>query len=94
MKATGIVRKVDDLGRLVIPMETRKTLGIGVGEPMEFFVEGDVIVLKKYDTTDSVAELLKKMEMEISLKEGFMATEKLHGLLQKVQEMREIINEP
>lgn len=94
MKATGIVRKVDDLGRLVIPMETRKTLGIGVGEPMEFFVEGDVIVLKKYDTTDSVAELLKKMEMEICLKEGFMAPEKLHGLLQKVQEMREIINVP
>ena len=78
----------------MIPMETRKTLGIGVGEPMEFFVEGDVIVLKKYDTTDSVAELLKKMEMEICLKEGFMATEKLHGLLQKVQEMREIINVP
>lgn len=48
MKATGIVRKIDELGRLVIPMELRKTMKIGEKDPMEIFVSGDVIMLKKY----------------------------------------------
>ncbi|MGM0419624.1 MAG: AbrB/MazE/SpoVT family DNA-binding domain-containing protein [Bacillota bacterium] len=48
MKSTGIVRKVDDLGRMVIPIELRKTMNIDKKDPMEIFVEGDKIVLKKY----------------------------------------------
>lgn len=48
MKATGIVRKVDELGRVVIPMELRKTLGIGEKDPLEIFVNGDTVVLRKY----------------------------------------------
>lgn len=48
MKSTGIVRHIDPLGRLVLPMELRKTLGIAQGDAMEIFVEGDKIVLAKY----------------------------------------------
>ena len=48
LKSTGIVRKVDDLGRVVIPRELRRTLGIEQGDPLEIFVDGDRIVLKKY----------------------------------------------
>jgi len=48
MKATGIVRQVDPLGRVVIPMELRKTMGIGEGTPMEIFVDGERIILQKY----------------------------------------------
>ncbi len=48
MKSTGIVRKVDELGRIVIPIEMRRTLGIGEREPLEIFVDQDSIVLKKY----------------------------------------------
>ncbi|GED35062.1 AbrB/MazE/SpoVT family DNA-binding domain-containing protein [Brevibacillus centrosporus] len=48
MKATGIVRRVDDLGRVVIPMELRKTFGIKESDSMEIFVEGNAIVLRKY----------------------------------------------
>lgn len=48
MKATGIVRRLDNLGRVVLPMELRRTLGINEGDPMEVFVDGDRIVLKKY----------------------------------------------
>ena len=49
MKATGIVRRIDDLGRVVIPKEIRRTLRIREGDPLEIFVdrEGEVI-LKKY----------------------------------------------
>lgn len=48
MKATGIVRKVDELGRIVIPMELRKTLNIAIKDPMEIYVDGESIILKKY----------------------------------------------
>lgn len=48
MKATGIVRKVDELGRVVIPIELRRTLGVDVRDPLEIFVNGDQIILQKY----------------------------------------------
>jgi len=48
MHDTGIVRRVDDLGRIVIPMELRRTLGIKVKDPMAIFVEGDKIILQKH----------------------------------------------
>lgn len=49
MKATGIVRKVDQLGRIVLPIELRRTLKIDIRDPLEIFVEGDSILLKKYE---------------------------------------------
>jgi AbrB family transcriptional regulator, transcriptional pleiotropic regulator of transition state genes len=49
MKATGIVRKVDELGRVVIPKELRRTLEISERAPLEVFVENDHIILRKYE---------------------------------------------
>jgi transcriptional pleiotropic regulator of transition state genes len=49
MKAIGIVRKVDELGRIVIPMELRRTFGIEKEDPLEIFVDEDMIILKKYE---------------------------------------------
>ncbi|MDR2457510.1 MAG: AbrB/MazE/SpoVT family DNA-binding domain-containing protein [Clostridiales Family XIII bacterium] len=48
MKAVGIVRKVDLLGRVVIPAEIRRTLNVEVNDPMEIFMDNDKIVLRKY----------------------------------------------
>ena len=48
MKATGIVRKLDQLGRIVIPMELRSTFDLKERDPIEIFVEGDDIILRKY----------------------------------------------
>lgn len=48
MKSTGMVRKVDELGRVVIPIELRRSLGIKEKDAIEIFVDGDQIVLKKY----------------------------------------------
>ena len=49
MKATGVIRSVDELGRLVIPKEIRKTMDIRCGDPLEIFVDGsDTIMLRKY----------------------------------------------
>ena len=49
MKATGIVRKVDELGRIVLPIELRRTLDIEIKDPIEIYVDGDDILLKKYE---------------------------------------------
>jgi transcriptional pleiotropic regulator of transition state genes len=48
MKSTGIVRKIDDLGRITIPKELRRVLEIGIGDPVEIYSEADAIILKKY----------------------------------------------
>ena len=48
MKSTGVVRKLDDLGRIVIPIELRRTMDIGLRDTLEIFVEDDKIILKKY----------------------------------------------
>ncbi|ADC52383.1 transcriptional pleiotropic regulator of transition state genes (plasmid) [Alkalihalophilus pseudofirmus OF4] len=62
MKSTGIVRKVDELGRVVIPKELRKVFDIHERDPMEVFVDGDKIILQKYkpnmtcDVTGEVSE--------------------------------------
>ncbi|WP_408955623.1 AbrB/MazE/SpoVT family DNA-binding domain-containing protein [Natroniella sp. ANB-PHB2] len=48
MKSTGIVRKVDNLGRMVIPIELRRTLGIEKKDPLEIYVDSEKIILKKY----------------------------------------------
>ncbi|MGI6562350.1 MAG: AbrB/MazE/SpoVT family DNA-binding domain-containing protein [Clostridia bacterium] len=49
MKATGIVRKVDELGRVVLPMELRKTFDIKIKDAMEIYVDDEAIILKKYE---------------------------------------------
>lgn len=49
MKATGIVRKIDELGRIVLPIETRKILGINTKDPVEIYMDNDSIILRKYE---------------------------------------------
>lgn len=49
MKSTGVVRRVDDLGRIVIPIELRRTLDIDIKDALEIYTEGELIILKKYE---------------------------------------------
>ena len=49
MKSTGIVRRVDELGRVVIPIELRNKFGIAEKDPIEIYVDGSSIILKKYE---------------------------------------------
>ena len=51
MKSTGIVRKVDELGRIVLPVEMRRTLDIAEKDAVEIYVEGDSIILRKYQAS-------------------------------------------
>ena len=52
MEATGTIRRVDDLGRVVIPKEIRRNLGIHEGDPLEIFLHEDCICFKKYTTNN------------------------------------------
>ena len=76
MKATGVLRKIDGLGRIVIPMEMRNKLDISTNDPLEIHVEGSQIVLKKYDpdctfcgSTKNVTEFKGKNVCEKCIKE-------------------------
>lgn len=51
-KATGIVRRIDDLGRVVIPKELRRTYGIAEGDPVEIYTSDEEIILRKYEPAD------------------------------------------
>lgn len=60
MHMTGIVRRVDDLGRIVIPKEIRKRLNITEGEPMMLYIENDCVTFKKYDFLKESRNAIKR----------------------------------
>lgn len=71
MKATGIIRRIDDLGRVVIPKEIRRTLRIREGDPLELFVENNAVVFQKYqplainnDVVDTAFAMLKASSLD------------------------------
>lgn len=69
MKATGIVRRIDDLGRIVIPKEIRHTLNIKDGDPMELYTCEDGIVFKKYKR--DIAEDLLRLANDVDALDDF-----------------------
>lgn len=66
MKTTGVVRRIDDLGRIVIPKEIRRSLKIRDGESMEIFVDNEYIALKKYSCLDDLVNISKELVESIS----------------------------
>jgi AbrB family transcriptional regulator (stage V sporulation protein T) len=60
MKATGIVRRIDDLGRVIIPKEIRRTLRLRDGDPMEIFIDNNNVVFKKYKPFDNLNDYAQK----------------------------------
>ena len=59
MKTTGIVRKIDDLGRIVIPKEIRNNMKLNIGSPLEIYVDGDYIIMKKFSRLLALQEIAK-----------------------------------
>ena len=60
MKTTGVIRRIDDLGRIVIPKEIRKSMRIKNGDSLEIFVDVDSVILKKYSPIESVEDAAEK----------------------------------
>ncbi len=61
MKATGVIRRIDDLGRVVIPKEIRKNLRIKEGDNLEIFVQNDEVILKKYSMMNKINDLAQEL---------------------------------
>ena len=74
MKATGIVRRIDDLGRIVIPKEIRKTFHIKESDPMEIFINGEgEIILKKYSPMGEMSSFAKQYTDSLAQASGHIA---------------------
>ncbi|MBX5436600.1 MAG: stage V sporulation protein T [Alicyclobacillaceae bacterium] len=74
MKATGIVRRIDDLGRVVIPKEIRRTLRIREGDPLEIFVDRDgEVILKKYSPIGELGDFAKEYAESLADSTGHVA---------------------
>ena len=88
MKETGIVRRVDDLGRVVIPKEIRRNLGIYEGDPLEIFLHEDCICLRKYSTDklEKVFEAFKDLVDFAEEEGGFYMKTMVSDLQAEVEE--------
>ena len=72
MKATGIVRRIDDLGRIVIPKEIRKTLKVREGEPLEIYTDREgQIILKKYSPMGEMGTFAKQYAEALAKSSGY-----------------------
>jgi transcriptional pleiotropic regulator of transition state genes len=88
MKATGIVRKIDNLGRITIPKELCRTRGIHPGTPMELFQDGEQIIFIKYDPTPEIANTMKDLIEQASMDE--IQTSDMQELIAKMKEVQEM----
>ncbi|MRG88161.1 AbrB/MazE/SpoVT family DNA-binding domain-containing protein [Salinibacillus xinjiangensis] len=91
MKSTGIVRKVDELGRVVIPIELRRTLDIHEKDSLEIYVDDDRIVLKKYQPSNTCHITGEVSNDNISFADGKLVLSK-EGAQQLLNEIKDKID--
>ncbi|WP_208601913.1 AbrB/MazE/SpoVT family DNA-binding domain-containing protein [Anoxybacillus pushchinoensis] len=89
MKSTGIVRKVDELGRVVIPIELRRTLGIAEKDALEIYVDDERIILKKYKPNMTCVVTGEVSDDNFKLADGkiILSKEGAEMLLQEIQNL-------
>ena len=95
MKATGIIRRIDDLGRIVIPKEIRKQLKITEGENMEIFIDdNEHIILKKYSNLKNVEDIARKITDSIYsfLKNNIIITDNTSVIAVSGKNKKDLIN--
>ncbi|MED2846931.1 AbrB/MazE/SpoVT family DNA-binding domain-containing protein [Bacillus toyonensis] len=85
MKNTGVARKVDELGRVVIPVELRRTLGIAEGTALDFHVDGENIVLRKHEKSCLVTGQVSESNIELLDGRMFLSREGARELLDILQ---------
>lgn len=85
MKSTGIVRRLDELGRITLPIELRRTLNVGERDSLEIFVDDDKIILRKYEPADiftgTTDDLIDYYGKKIS-KNSIVELAKLAGIIE------------
>ena len=90
MKETGIIRRMDDLGRIVIPKEVRRLLNLKEGDPLELFLHEQGVFYKKYDPVKPIKACLA------TLKEAVMnepALQRADEVMQKISELEDLLEQ-
>jgi stage V sporulation protein T len=81
MKCTGVIRRIDELGRIVIPKEIRKSLAIREGESLEIFIDNDKLIMKKYSKLDNyqndIKDIIKYISNAFNININFYDRDKL-----------------
>ena len=90
MKSTGIVRRVDELGRIVIPIELRRNLDISERDALEIFIEEERIILQKYEPSNQCIVTGKICNSNMSLLNGkvYLSKDGLELLLKEIEEKK------
>lgn len=92
MRATGIIKRIDDLGRVVIPRDIRRALSIEEGDPFQIFFEDDKVVFQKYVPVDEVESVIT--EAKICVRDCVhLPAEKASKILKKLVEIEKIMKE-
>lgn len=90
MKQLGIVRRLDHLGRVCLPKELRRSMKISEGDSVEFYADGDRIVIKKYDLAGDLEQILDNAERGIRQQDKLLP-ETTSALLAKMEELKAIL---
>ncbi len=88
MKATGVTRRIDDLGRVVLPIELRRNLGIGIGDTLEIFTENETVVLRRYNAMDDLLTMANRLKDRVATED---CGEMKPVLMDKLTEIEKII---
>lgn len=91
MKTTGISRRIDQAGRIVIPIEIRQLLGIKGGDPIEIFTHNNEIVLRKYDVLIGVGELVRRLNNEFSEVRNDMEIETADRIYEHINALKDLL---
>ena len=88
MKTTGIIRRIDDLGRVIIPKEIRKTFNIEEGEPLEIYISDDLICFKKHknetDYHKDITNIIEILSRDYTV-ESYKKTEVTKKLIEAIE---------
>lgn len=89
MKATGIVRRLDDLGRIEIPRDVRRQLHFREGDPLELYIEKNGVLFKKYSPIASINDILNELRNAVREEEGLRNRAELLGHIKALAEFLE-----
>lgn len=92
MKAVGIIRNLDTLGRIVIPMELRRTMNIATGDPIEIFTDNEGhIILRKYQINGSLEESISDLKNAVSVYGNGLPSDVASAIRQHCEAMQKLI---
>lgn len=92
MQSTGIIRRIDDLGRFVIPNELRKYFGMREGTPLEICISEEGIILRKYDPGITVEDIVRNLEKSVDDNYVELGVEKTREMRLCIGDLKEILS--